>query len=140
MRRTKMVLVGIGSAALLATGGTATASAAATAADSGQQTSSAGQAQAAKKAWSCTKGKVCFYTGKNGTGKRCSTANSINKWSSKRCQTSTFKSFRNNGHSGHKGDVRGYTKTNHNGKHLTIANGARGNMAKKNPIRSVQWF
>ncbi|MEV0528232.1 peptidase inhibitor family I36 protein [Streptomyces sp. NPDC050439] len=80
MRTMKMVLVGVGSAALLATGGTMTAGAA------------PAQGVDAQAAWSCTKGAVCFYTGSNGDGTR------YERHADSNSNFKSINSARNNGH------------------------------------------
>ncbi|MEU5959294.1 peptidase inhibitor family I36 protein [Streptomyces sp. NPDC047525] len=89
---------------------------------------------------SCKKGRICFYTGKNYAGKRCSRSVSFKEWGSKRCRTSTFKSGYNNGYSGHKGDVAAYAKKNWKGTRYVVPNKAGIHFSHARPIRSVQWF
>lgn len=125
MRRIAMM----GATAAVALGTLATVPAAAAQPDT--------EALAAKK---CSKGYVCFYTGYNRTGERCSTKNTIDHWGSRRCRTSMFRSFINNGHPGHKDDVRAYTKKNHGGGYYILPNKAKGNFRGATAIRSVQWF
>ncbi|MFJ9582892.1 peptidase inhibitor family I36 protein [Streptomyces acidicola] len=77
MRTMRMVLVGVGSAALLATGGTMTAGAASQGVETQASAPSAKivdpQGAAAKGvdanvAWDCARGAVCFYTKADGGG------------------------------------------------------------------------
>lgn len=89
---------------------------------------------------SCKKGRVCFYTGKNFDGKRCSRSDSFKEWGSQRCRTSKFKSAYNNGHPEHKPDVVAYTKKDWNGTKYILPNKAGGNLNGTLAIRSVQWF
>ena len=80
MRRTKMALVGAGTAVLVAAGGTATAGAAApagagplggaSAKSTSAEDAGAGAQAGKRKAWSCTKGAICFYSKKSGKGTR----------------------------------------------------------------------
>lgn len=72
MSKARTALVSVASVALITTGGTMTASAAsaapAAAKSEARQLTSAEVSTA--KAYSCTRGAVCFYTGQHGKGKR----------------------------------------------------------------------
>ncbi|MEU5955218.1 peptidase inhibitor family I36 protein [Streptomyces sp. NPDC047525] len=122
MRTMKMVLVGVGSAALLATGGTMTAGAA------------SGDVEA-KAAWSCTKGAVCFYTGSNGNG---------TKYERHADSNSTFKnlnSARNNGYTSETYD-HARVKWNYPGsasKWGCLSPGERWENKKTFTVTAVRW-
>ncbi|MCL8017096.1 peptidase inhibitor family I36 protein [Streptomyces sp. AS02] len=72
MRAMKMVLLGAGSAAMLAVGGTMPAGAASQGGETAASASAPGTSAkgVGAAAWSCTKGAVCLYKGANGTGRK----------------------------------------------------------------------
>lgn len=69
MLSTKKTLVGVGAAALLATGGTMTATAAQPSADAKPTAEAKGSVSTQAKWKSCPKGALCLYTKKKGQGK-----------------------------------------------------------------------
>lgn len=88
----------------------------------------------------CHKGNICFYTGRNFTGDRCSRTDNFPHWGSRRCNTQRFRSYINNGKAGYHDDVRAYTKFNYKGGHVNLRNGAKGNFRAPTPIRSAKWL
>ncbi|MGW0563024.1 peptidase inhibitor family I36 protein [Streptomyces sp. NPDC003016] len=129
MHKTRTMLAGLGTAALLATVSAPMASA----------------APADAQEWgACASGNVCFYTGTSGTGSKCSWSVADEDWTqgSIRCswsQTHHVKSVWNRGTSSASG-VAYYQWANYNTRKGCTPQGARGNLAGTYMLKSHRWI
>jgi hypothetical protein len=90
----------------------------------------------------CGGGEVCFYTGKDGTGKKCSWSGRWADWQAgaARCSwaaTNNVKSIYNNGNSGQ--SVVYYTSSNFKDRIGCTKKGVKGNLAGTYKVRSHKW-
>ncbi|MEV5201898.1 peptidase inhibitor family I36 protein [Streptomyces sp. NPDC053720] len=104
-----------------------------------------GTAEAAQKAWSCPSGYVCLYTGTGGTGQRCYTDISIERWTTPSCNTVKFQSSFNNGTSaGGVNHVHAYTKYSYGGGDYHFVRGNKGRLTSEEhqrgiSLKSIKW-
>ena len=107
-----------------------------------------GQAMAAPAeptAWECASGNVCFWTGYNGTGKRCAWSVADPDWQSGniKCSwaaTTNVRSVWNRGTSSSYTGVAYYRNTDYNGRIGCTRQGQRGNLAGTYKVRSHRWI
>ncbi|TLS44488.1 hypothetical protein FE633_19440 [Streptomyces montanus] len=102
----------------------------------------AAPAQAAAAAYSCPSGSICFYTGDDGTGDRCTWDGFDPDWrnGAVRCSWSADKNVRsvfNNGTSGK--SVVYYSGANYETRKGCTRMGQKGNLAGTYKLRSHEW-
>lgn len=105
-----------------------------------------GAAEAAPAEWgACASGNVCFYTGYDGTGSKCSWSVADPDWTQgdTRCswsQTTNVRSVWNRGTSSSYTGVAYYQWADYNTRKGCTVQGARGNLAGTYKLKSHRWI